>query len=257
MTLLLKLLLAPALVAGSSWAGRRWGAPVTGVLVALPIMAGPILLITCLEQGPEFGSRAAAAALLGLLTLALFTVVFAWCARFTGWVGSLALAWTVCLAADLGLARLTLPPIGALLLVLLAARGALAALPTDRAGDDTGTAPPWPWWDLPGRAAATAVLVVAVTAAAGTIGPGLTGVLAPFPVATSVVAAFVLARQGADAVARTLRGVPRGLLGFAVFCFLVAELTEPLGVATAFVLAVTATLGVQLVAGRVTPTADR
>ena len=34
----------------------------TGLLVALPIVAGPILLITCLEQGPEFGSRAAASA---------------------------------------------------------------------------------------------------------------------------------------------------------------------------------------------------
>ncbi|MEV6932252.1 hypothetical protein AB0M46_48255 [Dactylosporangium sp. NPDC051485] len=79
MTLVLKLLLAPLLVAGSSLAGRRWGAQVAGVLVALPIVAGPILLIACLEHGPAFGARAAASALLGLVSLALFACRLAGC----------------------------------------------------------------------------------------------------------------------------------------------------------------------------------
>jgi hypothetical protein len=42
---LVKLLLAPALVVASSLAGRRWGARMVGVLVALPLVAGPILAI--------------------------------------------------------------------------------------------------------------------------------------------------------------------------------------------------------------------
>lgn len=37
--LLLKLLLAPALVVGSSLAGRRWGPRVSGMFAALPIVA--------------------------------------------------------------------------------------------------------------------------------------------------------------------------------------------------------------------------
>lgn len=79
-----------------------------------------------------------------------------------------------------------------------------------------------------------------------TVGPSMTGVLAPFPIATSVVAAFVLAQQGSEAAVRTLRGVPRGLLGFAVFCLLVAVLVEHLGTPVTFIVAVAATLTVQL-----------
>jgi hypothetical protein len=43
--LALKLLLGPLLVVASSLAGRRWGSWVAGILVVLPIVAGPILLI--------------------------------------------------------------------------------------------------------------------------------------------------------------------------------------------------------------------
>lgn len=45
------------------------------------------------------------------------------------------------------------------------------------------------------------------------------------------MAAFVLAQHGTDGAVRTLRGVPRGLLGFAVFCLLVAVLVERAGTA--------------------------
>lgn len=104
----------------------------------------------------------------------------------------------------------------------------------DPSRNDAGRALPWPWWDLPARAGATAALVLLVTVAASTVGPGLTGVLAPFPIATSVVAVFVLAQHGSAGAVRTLRGVPRGLLGFSVFCFLVSVLVVPAGVPTAF-----------------------
>ncbi|GAA3213807.1 hypothetical protein ACFO1B_13175 [Dactylosporangium siamense] len=244
--LLLKLLLAPLLVVGSSLAGRRWGAPVAGTLVALPIVAGPILLVTCLEQGSHFGARATSSALLGLVSLAAFTVVFAWCSRRTGWLGALSVAWLVTLALDLGLARLHLPVFAAFAVVLTTAWLALRAFPPVPASSVSSASPVWLWWDLPGRALATAALVVTVTTAAATVGPSMTGVLAPFPIATSVVAAFVLAQQGTDGAVRTLQGVPRGLLGFAVFCLLVAVLVERLGTPATFTVAVAVTLLVQL-----------
>jgi uncharacterized membrane protein (GlpM family) len=80
-TLLLKLVLAPLLVVVSSLAGRRWGDRIAGILVAFPIVAGPILLITSLEHGTRFGARAASASLLGLVSLAVFVVSFAWLSR--------------------------------------------------------------------------------------------------------------------------------------------------------------------------------
>ncbi|MEV0569822.1 hypothetical protein [Dactylosporangium sp. NPDC050588] len=179
------------------------------------------------------------------MSLAAFTVVFAWCSRRTGWVGSLAVAWLATLALDLALARLTVPPFAGFALVLAAAWLALRVFPV--APPSSSRQPPsWPWWDLPGRALATAALVVAVTTAADSVGPSLTGVFAPFPIATSVVAAFVLARQGTGGAVETLRGVPRGLLGFAVFCLLVAVLVEHLGTPVTFGVALAATLAVQL-----------
>ena len=44
----------------------------------------------------------------------------------------------------------------------------------------------------------------------------MTGVLAPFPIALSVVCAFVVAQQGHGAVIALLRGIVPGLDGFAL-----------------------------------------
>ncbi|GIF78265.1 hypothetical protein Asi02nite_77830 [Asanoa siamensis] len=58
-------------------AGRQRGQQVSGTLVALPIVAWPILFITCPEQGARIGAPAATAALLGLAPLAWFALIFA------------------------------------------------------------------------------------------------------------------------------------------------------------------------------------
>ncbi|WP_103335096.1 hypothetical protein [Amycolatopsis sp. CA-126428] len=241
MTLLLKLVLAPLLVVGSSLAGRRWGPGVTGLLVAMPVVAGPILLITYLEHGAAFVARAASASLLGLVSLAAFAVVFARVSRARGWAGTLLVGWLVCLALDLALdlaLSFGLVPVWVVLGLALA-----AAWAGSRLLPEPGEAGPvtLPWWDLPARAAATAGLVVALTAAAGRLGPDLTGVLAPFPTGTSVVAVFAHAQGGPPAAAATVRGVLRGLGGFSAFCFLVAVLVEPIG-GWAFVVAVAGTV---------------
>ena len=76
--LALKLLLAPLLVVASSLAGRRWGPRLAGILVVLPIVAGPILLILYLDHGSEFSANAARAATLGIVPLAAFALIFAY-----------------------------------------------------------------------------------------------------------------------------------------------------------------------------------
>ncbi|MFJ8044099.1 hypothetical protein ACIRBX_26715 [Kitasatospora sp. NPDC096147] len=253
-TLILKLLLAPALVVASSLAGRRWGPTVAGTLVALPIVAGPILLITALDHGPEFAARAAGSALLGLVALAAFAVVFAALARRPRpghWTVSLLLSWAACLVVGLALSRLTVPPPVGLALALAATGGGARVLTLATRNDPPpGPAAALPWWDLPARAGATALLVTALTTVADRLGPDLTGVLAPFPIATSVVAAFALAQGGPAVATATLRGVLRGLWGFVTFCFLTAVLTVPLGTGPAFGLALAAALTLQFALGR-------
>jgi hypothetical protein len=248
--LTLKLLLAPLLVVASSLAGRRWGPGVSGLLVALPVVAGPILLITTIEHGRRFGAEAANASLLGLITLAGFAVVIAGVSERWGWLATMVTGWGACLIADVALARLSVAaPIG-LLLVLAATviAGRLIPSAAPQSGSPASSSPAqeeWPWWDLPARAAATAALVCTVTGAAAGLGPSLTGVLAPFPTATSVVVAFSLAQHGPAQTRPMLRGLLRGLVGFATFCFLLAVLLEPAGTLLAFTVAVGGALAVQ------------
>lgn len=174
-------------------------------------------------------------------------VSFAYASRRWNWLGSLAVSWAATVLADIALAQLEVGAVRGFAVVLAAvwvAHRLVARLDSDPGTAGTAMTPPW--WDLPGRAAATAVLVLTITGLSAAVGPVVTGILAPFPVATSVVAGFVLAQHGAAAAVRTLAGVTRGLVGFAVFCFLLAMLLVPYGVPGAFGAAVAGTLVVQL-----------
>jgi hypothetical protein len=243
--LALKLLLAPLLVVASSLAGRRWGPRVAGVLVVLPVVAGPILLILYLEHGSRFAAHAARAATFGIVPLALFTLIFGYLSRRRGWLLTLAASWVVVLIADLVLAQVDVPAVVALGLALLALHGANALL---RRLDQPVQAPlPTPWWDLPARAVATALLVLLVTGLAASVGPALTGMLTPFPIALSVVCAFTTAQAGHAGVLALLRGIVPGLDGFAVFCFLVAVTIDNLGGVAAFGLATAAAVIIAIV----------
>src|SRR4051794_21389726 len=126
---LLKLVLAPALVVSASMAGRRWGIAVSGLLVGLPVVAGPVLLVTAVQHGARFGTHAAQASLLGLVSLCVFLVVFAHLTRARVLV-ALLVAWAACVVADVCLAQLPSVATGvAFLLAVVAAGLAYAALP--------------------------------------------------------------------------------------------------------------------------------
>jgi hypothetical protein len=69
--------------------------------------------------------------------------------------------------------------------------------------------------------------------------------LAPFPIATSVLAAFVHVQHESAMTARALVGVLMCLFGFAAFRLTLAVLARPLGAAT-FAIVVAVTVVVQL-----------
>jgi hypothetical protein len=245
--LLVKLLLAPALVVGSSLAGRRWGHEVAGLLVALPLVAGPILLITELEHGRHFAAGAAAASLLGLVALTCFVVVFAQVARRGGWLAAVLAGWAAFLAVALAFGQASIAAGFGLALACGAFALAPRLLPADPHEQDLPLAE-LPGWDLPARAVATALLVLGLTGAAAGLGPRLTGVLTPFPVSNTVLAAFVLVLEGPVQLDDFFRGFLRGAYGFAAFCFLVAVLVTPLGPLGAFLLALCGALAAQWIA---------
>jgi hypothetical protein len=228
--LLLKITLAPGLVTATTLAGRRWGPRMAGWLGGLPVVVAPILLAITLEHGRGFGARAAAGALLGLLSLTGFILTYGWCARVMSWLPAAALGWLVFVGASLALDQ-TDPPNG-VSLVLVCASFALAALLLPRAPAEPATAAPR--YDLLLRAGATAVLVLVLTGLAGSLGPHLSGLLASFPVLATVLAAFTHVQDGPAAAAQLLRGFSTGLVTFAIFCFCIAELLPRHSTAVAF-----------------------
>ena len=220
LALALKLFLAPALVVGSSLAGRRWGPQVGGILVCLPVVAGPILLVVHLQHGAAFTAGTARAGTLGVVPLGLFAVVVAGLSRRHGLVVTLLGAWVVVFVADALLIRLQAPVWLALVLALGALHG--AGLVLRRAQTTVPTEKLPSRWDLPARAGVTALLVLVLTGLAGALGPDVTGVLSSFPVAQSVVCGFALLGGGHPAVVALLRGVVPGLDGLALFLFVIA-----------------------------------
>jgi hypothetical protein len=133
-------------------------------------------------------------------------------ALLAGW-----LAYAVVAAAG---SRWDEPPVAGLAIALAAVAGARLLLGTDDQPAGAPRTPPPS--DLYARAASTAVLVIAITTAADTVGPAVSGVLTPFPIATSVLVAFSLANDSPRAAAATLRGFVAALPAFAVFFFVVA-----------------------------------
>ncbi|MHB8235545.1 MAG: hypothetical protein ACYDHT_12920, partial [Solirubrobacteraceae bacterium] len=67
------------------------------------------------------------------------------------------------------------------------------------------------------------------------------------PVSNTVLAAFLLVLEGPVQLDAFFRGFLRGAYGFCAFCFLVAVLVVPLGVAGAFALALLGALAAQAV----------
>ena len=233
----------PVCVVAVSLAGRRWGVAVAGVLGGLPVVAGPILLVLTLVHGSPFGAEAAAGTLLGLAALTLFVVVFGKASERVGPMPSLFAGWTGFLLGVAFLQLLNLPLGVSLVFVGVCFAVGLALLPAPTAPPTAIAAPPW--WDLPARGLAALVLVVALTGGSGALGPNLSGLLAPFPIVTSVLAVFTYAHSGRDQVRVLLRNFLVGFYGFATFCFVLAVCLDSLGGPAAFSAALAAALGVQ------------
>jgi hypothetical protein len=131
----------------------------------------------------------------------------------------------------------------ALVLAFLAFALGLVALP--RPGARPAPAGRTPVWDLPLRGVCALALVLALTAAAGWLGPSLSGLLAPFPIIASVLATFTHSQRGANELLGLLGGLLFGFGAFALFCFTLAVSLRGLGIAGGFALALALALVAQ------------
>ena len=243
--LAIKLVLAPLLVAAATSAGYRFGPKVTGWLAGFPVVAGPIILVFTLEQGPEFAAKAAESSLLGVISLVGFCVMYLWVARNYPWPLSVLCGWVFYGCLTLVLQKLRSP-------WWLSATIALTAIQLARRLLTKRYTPLLPRtvrsWDIPARMAATAVLVVILTTAASGLGSQLSGLLTPFPVVTTVIAVFSQRDQGYTGALRTLQGLLASMPAFVTFCLVLALALVPLGPWLAFASAIGVNVLLQMLA---------
>jgi hypothetical protein len=221
MLLLLKLTLAPLLVAMATLATRRWGPNVGGILIGLPLSTAPIFLFLAIDQGLDFAERATIGILLGLVGLVAFAMIYVITSRRAPWFVSLLFAAVAFFVFSAGVGGLQA---GALEIALTAYAGLLlVALLIPRSRFEAVKAPS-PWWDIWFRMIAAAALTLAITEAAQRLGPVLSGIVGTYPVVTTVVTTFTHRQLGREAASIMLRGSVLSWLSF-VSCFLVIGLT--------------------------------
>lgn len=237
----IKILLAPALIGVASWIARRWGPNVGGWFVALPLTSGPTLLLLALERGPVFARGACIGALLAIISLSAFALAYSWSAQRLGWTWSSIVGCVAYLACSAILSRLFASLTCAFLGVSAILGGAIHLI---RASPYASRRRSAAAWDIPVRMVLAAAMVWGLTSIAARVGPMVSGLLTPFPIVTTILAAFTHRLDGGHAASQLLRSLLIGLFAFAAFLLVVGTTIEHWTVGAAFAAATVATLGV-------------
>lgn len=236
MLFLIKLTVTPILVGLMSLALRYWGPTAGSILIGLPWMTGPVVFILGQERGDAWVASTCVGVQLGVIALVGYTAGYTVMAKRFGWLAS-QLAGTVSFAAVAFLIQgLAAFP------AIVAEAGALASLMAlYRAIVIPPQAPvpgKLPWWDIPARMLATAILVVVISLSADKLGPTWSGMIATFPVIMTVIGTFTHAQWGGEAVRRLFRGVMISLVSFVLFFVAVQAIVVKIGLVPAYIVAI-------------------
>lgn len=221
-------------------AGPFWG----GLIVSLPIGAGPAYVMLSLQHDAAFIAVSALGSFAVNAATFVFLAVMALLAGRVRWWGTLVgglLAW----AAAVALIRLVeWDVVEASLLNLGTVLACLAA--TRRVGREMG--PPRRgvrrrWFELPARAAMVGLMVGSVVTGSRVLGPELTGMAAVFPVAFTSFSLLVLPRVGGPMAAAIMVNSLRAMPGFGLALLTLHLAAVPLGVPMALAVALLPSLG--------------
>ncbi|HTV17250.1 MAG TPA: hypothetical protein VMG12_01225 [Polyangiaceae bacterium] len=212
--LFVKVLLVPLLIAAVTWANGKVGPRIAGTIAALPMVAGPVSLAIALEQGGAFAAHAALATLASEISLAAFCVIYMRVCRTLPWGPSLLVSYLGFMASSLLLAQVELDGVTALGLALLTPLAIVWLAPQPQRPPEPRSVP---HVEVGLRMLAGALMVLALTAAARTLGSTWSGLLTIFPIATSVLAASSQRSGGPDQTLHLLRGLAAGLYSLTAF----------------------------------------
>lgn len=228
--LLLRAVLTACFVIGVTRVAERLGPFWGGLLVSLPISAGPAYVMLSLDHDGAFISASALGSLAVNPMTLVFILVIVRLAPIWPWPAVIPTAVAVWLAAayPVRMVDWTLGPV-------LAANAVVAALclflsrDARRAVIPAGGVARPRWYEMPLRGAMVGVLVAVVVTASDWMGPVATGMAAVFPIMLTGLALLVLPRLGGVAAASLFAGALRSMLGFALFLLMLHLLAAPLG----------------------------
>jgi len=209
--LLIKLLLTAGIVVTASVVAERAG-PLTGALVAtLPVTVWPAYVFLALDHDTAYISEAARSGLVINAVTAGFLLVYATLAQGRGlfvsiiaavgtWIvlASLArsISWTL---ATAGLLNLIIYPV----CLWLGSALSSAEMPLLRRA----------WYDLPMRTLLVCALMATVLEASTWAGPGVTGILAVYPISSTSLMLILQPRVGGRAAAAVMANSLWGVFG--------------------------------------------
>ena len=212
LTLVLRMAVTAAFVVSASVITERSG-PVIGALVAtLPISAGPSYVFLALDHDAQFIAEGALASLpinaatifLGLTYVLLAQrhhALVSWGGGAVVWIALAILSRTIHWSLAAGVA-VNVVAFAICIPLLNRFRHVKMPLITRR------------WYDIPLRAALVATLVATVVTLSGWVGPGISGVIALFPVVFSSMMLILHPRIGGRPTAAVIANGGWGLLGF-------------------------------------------
>jgi uncharacterized membrane protein (GlpM family) len=241
LTVAFKLLVTPLIIGIITLVGRRFGLAVSGMLVGLPLVSGPVSFIMAYEFGPDFAAHAAIGCMAGNISFCVFCLSYARAAQRFTWPISGCLAILCFLLSTLVLNCLVWRLLSAFVALLIVIASAATLIPREPVGLQISKPPRW---DLPVRIIAATVFVVVLTTVADDLGPQLSGLLTPFPVFAFIFATFTHFQQGGKSTSILLRGVVISSFPYAAFFLVVGSLLPTWGIALTYVSATLLAAGV-------------
>ncbi len=238
--IVVKLIAVPLVIWLASWAGRRWGHRISGLISGFPLIAGPIVLFLSIDAPRAFIAELSWVTMSVAPAMGVHCLIYAWLARVplpksipktVHAVACLLCAWTGCVTAEMLMSATPIKGVGGAALALAEVAVFTALMPRTQGNAVVPHIPPF---EMVVRIGAALVLAAAVMLGAETFGPRVSGILLAFPITASVLPVFTLVLYGADATARLLSGFLTGLVGFVAYFFTFSSLVQVQGPAMAF-----------------------
>jgi uncharacterized membrane protein (GlpM family) len=201
-------------------AGPFWG----GLIVSLPISAGPAYVMLGLQHDAAFIAAGALGSLAANAVSILYMLGIILLAPRVRWPITVVSALALWVAVAWLIRQMNWTLTGVCLLNITVFAVALLVTRHNQASGATRKSGRRPWFDLPMRALLVGSLTATVVTSSRWLGPSLTGMAAVFPIAMTGLALIVLPRLGGTASAVLFASALRAMPGF-VLALLVLHLT--------------------------------